>query len=113
MIQKERIKVLNKKGVKRGTYIFYCPQASQRAEYNHAQKAPWQEAIKNHDAVINLRSPNFENAISQMEFSAYIPDIQDRTDALIPLSLPEAYPLLSVNSPVLHDDHNRFGNVSF
>jgi len=36
MIQKERIKVLNKKGVKKGAYVLYWMQASQRAEYNHA-----------------------------------------------------------------------------
>ena len=36
MIQKERIKALNKKEVKKGTYVLYWMQASQRAEYNHA-----------------------------------------------------------------------------
>ncbi len=36
MIQKERIKVLNKKEVKRGAYVLYWMQASQRTECNHA-----------------------------------------------------------------------------
>jgi deoxyribodipyrimidine photo-lyase len=36
MIQKERIKALNKKEVKKGAYVFYWMQASQRTEYNHA-----------------------------------------------------------------------------
>jgi deoxyribodipyrimidine photo-lyase len=36
MIQKERIKALNKKEVKKGAYVLYWMQASQRAEYNHA-----------------------------------------------------------------------------
>ena len=36
MIQKERIKPLNKEEVKRGTYVLYWMQASQRTEYNHA-----------------------------------------------------------------------------
>jgi deoxyribodipyrimidine photo-lyase len=36
MIQKERIKALNKKEVKKGAYVLYWMQASQRTEYNHA-----------------------------------------------------------------------------
>ncbi len=36
MIQKERIKKLNQKEVKKGTYVLYWMQASQRASYNHA-----------------------------------------------------------------------------
>ena len=36
MIQKERIKSLNKEEVKRGVYVLYWMQASQRTEYNHA-----------------------------------------------------------------------------
>ena len=36
MIQKERIKALNKKEVKKRTYVLYWMQASQRTEYNHA-----------------------------------------------------------------------------
>jgi len=35
-IQKERIKVLNRKGIQEGKYILYWMQASQRVEYNHA-----------------------------------------------------------------------------
>src|SRR4030065_501894 len=34
MIQRERIKALNTKGVKKGAYVLYWMQASQRAEYN-------------------------------------------------------------------------------
>jgi len=36
MIQKERIKVLNRKGIQEGKYILYWMQASQRVEHNHA-----------------------------------------------------------------------------
>ena len=36
MIQKERIKVLNSKMVRKGQYVLYWMQASQRAECNHA-----------------------------------------------------------------------------
>ena len=36
MIQKERIKVLNQKRVRRGAYVLYWMQASQRTLYNHA-----------------------------------------------------------------------------
>jgi deoxyribodipyrimidine photo-lyase len=36
MVQKERIKPLNKKGIKKGAYVLYWMQGSQRAEYNHA-----------------------------------------------------------------------------
>jgi deoxyribodipyrimidine photo-lyase len=36
MIQKERIKLLNHKGVGKGKYVLYWMQASQRTEYNHA-----------------------------------------------------------------------------
>jgi deoxyribodipyrimidine photo-lyase len=36
MIQKERIKILNQKEVKKGAYVLYWMQASQRASYNHA-----------------------------------------------------------------------------
>ena len=36
MIQKERIKALNKKEMKKGAYVLYWMQASQRTEYNHA-----------------------------------------------------------------------------
>jgi deoxyribodipyrimidine photo-lyase len=36
MIQKERVKALNKRGIKKGEYVLYWMQGSQRAEYNHA-----------------------------------------------------------------------------
>jgi deoxyribodipyrimidine photo-lyase len=36
MVEKERIKALNKKGINKGAYVLYWMQASQRAEYNHA-----------------------------------------------------------------------------
>ena len=36
MIQEERIQPLNSKGSRRGEYVLYWMQASQRAEYNHA-----------------------------------------------------------------------------
>src|SRR4030042_2532649 len=36
MIHRERIKALNTKGVKKGAYVLYWMQASQRAEYNQA-----------------------------------------------------------------------------
>jgi deoxyribodipyrimidine photo-lyase len=36
MIQKERIKLLNEKKIKKGNYVLYWMQASQRTEYNHA-----------------------------------------------------------------------------
>lgn len=36
MIQKERIKFLNQKNIRKGMYVLYWMQASQRTEYNHA-----------------------------------------------------------------------------
>ena len=36
MIQKERIKLLNQKGINKGEYVLYWMQASQRTEYNHS-----------------------------------------------------------------------------
>jgi deoxyribodipyrimidine photo-lyase len=36
MIQKERVEILNDKNIKKGKYVLYWMQASQRAEYNHA-----------------------------------------------------------------------------
>jgi len=35
-IEKERIKALNGKGIRKGSYVLYWMQASQRDEYNHA-----------------------------------------------------------------------------
>ena len=36
MVQGERIKALNKRAIKKGAYVLYWMQGSQRAEYNHA-----------------------------------------------------------------------------
>jgi deoxyribodipyrimidine photo-lyase len=36
MIQKERIKSLNRNSIRKGAYVLYWMQASQRVEYNHA-----------------------------------------------------------------------------
>ena len=36
MIQKERIKALNENAIRKGKYVLYWMQASQRTEYNHA-----------------------------------------------------------------------------
>jgi deoxyribodipyrimidine photo-lyase len=52
MIQKERMKVLNKKGVKKGAYVLYWMQASQRAEYNHALEYAILKANELHQPVI-------------------------------------------------------------
>jgi len=35
-VQKERIKALNRKEIRKGAYVLYWMQASQRAEQNHA-----------------------------------------------------------------------------
>jgi deoxyribodipyrimidine photo-lyase len=52
MIQKERIKALNKKEVKKGTYVLYWMQASQRAEYNHALEYAISKGNEFHQPVI-------------------------------------------------------------
>ena len=52
MIQKERIKVLNKKDIKKGRYVLYWMQASQRAEYNHALEYAILKANEMHQPVI-------------------------------------------------------------
>jgi deoxyribodipyrimidine photo-lyase len=52
MIQKERMKVLNKKGVKKGVYVLYWMQASQRAEYNHALEYAISKGNELHQPVI-------------------------------------------------------------
>jgi deoxyribodipyrimidine photo-lyase len=52
MIQKERIKVLNKKEVKKGAYVLYWMQASQRAEYNHALEYAISKGNDLHQPVI-------------------------------------------------------------
>ena len=52
MIQKERIKALNKKEVKKGAYVLYWMQASQRAEYNHALEYAISKGNELHQPVI-------------------------------------------------------------
>ena len=52
MIQKERIKALNKKEVKKGVYVLYWMQTSQRAEYNHALEYAILKANELHQPVI-------------------------------------------------------------
>lgn len=52
MIQKERMKVLNKKGMKKGAYVLYWMQASQRAEYNHALEYAISKGNELHQPVI-------------------------------------------------------------
>jgi len=52
MIQKERIKVLNKQGIKKGTYVLYWMQASQRAEFNHALEYAISKGNELHQPVI-------------------------------------------------------------
>jgi deoxyribodipyrimidine photo-lyase len=52
MIQKERIKALNKKEVKKGGYVLYWMQASQRAEYNHALEYAISKGNELHQPVI-------------------------------------------------------------
>ncbi len=52
MIQKERIKILNKKGMRKGAYVLYWMQASQRAEYNHALEYAISKGNELHQPVI-------------------------------------------------------------
>jgi deoxyribodipyrimidine photo-lyase len=52
MIQKERIKALNKKEVKKGAYVLYWMQASQREEYNHALEYAISKGNELHQPVI-------------------------------------------------------------
>jgi deoxyribodipyrimidine photo-lyase len=52
MIQKERMKALNKKEVKKGAYVLYWMQASQRAEYNHALEYAILKGNELHQPVI-------------------------------------------------------------
>ena len=52
MIQKERIKALNKKELKKGAYVLYWMQASQRAEYNHALEYAISKGNELHQPVI-------------------------------------------------------------
>jgi deoxyribodipyrimidine photo-lyase len=44
MIQKERIKDLNQNPIKKGRYVLYWMQASQRSEYNHALEFAMEKA---------------------------------------------------------------------
>lgn len=52
MIQKERIQFLNKKEMKKGKYVLYWMQASQRAEYNHALEYAILKANELHQPLI-------------------------------------------------------------
>src|SRR5512136_724080 len=52
MIQRERIKVLNNKITKKGAYVLYWMQASQRAEYNHALEYAVSKGNELHQPVI-------------------------------------------------------------
>ena len=52
MVHKERIKALNKKEVKKGAYVLYWMQASQRAEYNHALEYAISKGNELHQPVI-------------------------------------------------------------
>ena len=52
MIQKERIKSLNQKSIRKGAYVLYWMQASQRAEYNHALEYAISKANELPQAVI-------------------------------------------------------------
>jgi deoxyribodipyrimidine photo-lyase len=52
MIQKERIKSLNRKSIRKGAYVLYWMQASQRTEYNHALEYVILEANELHQPVI-------------------------------------------------------------
>jgi deoxyribodipyrimidine photo-lyase len=52
MIQKGRIQFLNKKEMKKGKYVLYWMQASQRAEYNHALEYAILKANELHQPLI-------------------------------------------------------------
>ena len=52
MVQKERIKALNQRGVKKGAYVLYWMQASQRAEFNHALEYAILKANELHQPVL-------------------------------------------------------------
>jgi deoxyribodipyrimidine photo-lyase len=52
MIQEERIKSLNRKGVRKGEYVLYWMQASQRAEYNHALEYAILKANELHQPIV-------------------------------------------------------------
>jgi len=52
MVQKERIKSLNQKSIRKGVYVLYWMQASQRAEYNHALEYAISKGNELHQPVI-------------------------------------------------------------
>lgn len=52
MVQKERIKSLNQKSIRKGIYVLYWMQASQRAEYNHALEYAISKGNELHQPVI-------------------------------------------------------------
>ena len=52
MIQKERVKALNAKETKRGRYVLYWMQASQRTEYNHALEYAVSKANELHQPLV-------------------------------------------------------------
>ena len=52
MIQKERVKALNQKETRKGTYVLYWMQASQRSEYNHALEYAISKANDLHQPVV-------------------------------------------------------------
>ena len=52
MIQKERIQALNVKETKRGRYVLYWMQASQRTEYNHALEYAVLKANELHQPLV-------------------------------------------------------------
>ena len=52
MIQKERIQALNAKETKRGRYVLYWMQASQRTEYNHALEYAVLKANELHQPLV-------------------------------------------------------------
>ena len=52
MIQKERVKLLNSKDMKKGRYVLYWMQASQRTEYNHALEYTISKANDLHQPVV-------------------------------------------------------------
>jgi deoxyribodipyrimidine photo-lyase len=52
MIQKERIKALNKKELKKGAYVLYWMQSSQRAKYNHALEYALSKGNELHQPII-------------------------------------------------------------
>jgi deoxyribodipyrimidine photo-lyase len=52
MIQKERLKVLNQKEIRKGDYVLYWMQASQRTEYNHALEFAVSKANELHRPLV-------------------------------------------------------------